>query len=198
MAAAILLALLFAVVLPTGLDAQGFTMSPCGVSKRPIVEDPVRRFCLRQCQLVDEVVIPSFNEFEGLCRDTASADDWDADCQGFICCMFGCAIFGGDRRPCLEATGRDRFAIITEVQLSMQAEGMSQELRCDQEKCRAYCAREAFDTCREVQFQQKCTGSQLHLYGCDVDCGGAASLRPTAAAAAAALAVLWLTFAAPS
>lgn len=78
----------------------------CGYSKRNIDEDPLRRHCLRQCILGDDgIVYPYFEEWEEYCRETAGMMDWDPECRSYLCCLFGCEVWGGDstlpiRRSC--------------------------------------------------------------------------------------------------
>lgn len=45
----------------------------CGYSKLHLEEDPVRRFCLRQCRVESNGMIrPTFDEWEQYCRETAA------------------------------------------------------------------------------------------------------------------------------
>jgi len=169
----------------------GFDPPLCGFSKRVLTEDPIRRFCLRQCRVEDSNRIrPSFDEFEEYCRETASMKDWDPDCRRYLGCTYGCEIWGGSRDALLLLTPEERPTFLLETHANMYAAGITKETRCILEKCHAYCARESFNTCRETQFVQRCKDSNPHLYGCDIDCSGTLRARP-AAAMVAALAVLF-------
>ncbi|CAJ1381564.1 unnamed protein product [Effrenium voratum] len=95
-----------------------FTVSPsllleeplCGYSKRNIDEDPLRRHCLRQCILgPDGIVHPYFDEWEEYCRDTAGMMDWDPECSSYLCCLFGCEVWGGDSTQCLSEDPTERY-----------------------------------------------------------------------------------------
>lgn len=149
----------------------------CGVTRLPLVKDTVRRMCLRQCDSVEHR--PRFDDWEVYCRETAAMDAWDEDCQAYLCCTFGCAIYGGDRAPCEQATGTDRYTLLAESRAQMYSSGITQEKRCLLTKCHSYCAKAVFDTCRETQFTDACRESQPELYGCDVDCDGASRTVPS-------------------
>eukprot|EP00928_Gymnodinium_smaydae_P069896 TRINITY_DN5372_c0_g1_i2.p1 TRINITY_DN5372_c0_g1~~TRINITY_DN5372_c0_g1_i2.p1 ORF type:complete len:207 (-),score=37.40 TRINITY_DN5372_c0_g1_i2:58-678(-) len=154
----------------------------CGISKRPLENDPVRRECLRQCIVHDDgAVAPVFSAWEGYCRETAIMDNWDAQCEAYLCCTFGCAVYGYGREVCLNARGKERRNMLVDAQAEAFEEGLTQEKRCELEKCHAWCARESFGTCREQQFKVACLASNPDLYGCDVDCSLAALLRPSSA-----------------
>jgi len=157
-------------------------LSLCGKSKRTLLEDPVRRFCLRQCLVgtpenqgfgLVQAVRPRFQDWEGFCRDTAGLEDWDNDCLQFNSCILGCDVLGGSRTPLLEATGQARFDLMDETYNEISSSGMSVERRCEVEKCRSYCAREVFDTCREQQYAEQCLSTNPRLYNCDVNCSNA-------------------------
>lgn len=157
--------------------------SLCGISKRSLQDDYVRRHCLRQCRIEDDgVVRPTFAEYERFCKETAGMDDWDAPCSDYLCCTFGCAVYGGDRSVCESIAPALRRNWLTETIADLMSSGMSQEQRCEMQKCNAYCARRAFDTCRETMFRQACEASNPHLYGCDVECSSADGKRPMAIA----------------
>lgn len=162
-------------------------VSLCGASKRSLEEDGVRRNCLRQCRLDDGHIRPTFSEWEKFCRDTAGIEEWDSSCEQYFCCTFGCDIYGGDRNICTKVAIENRRNLLVETQADL-LQGITQEQRCEMQKCHAYCARNSFDTCRETMFREACEGSNPHLYSCDVACNGAASLRPLAALLLAALA----------
>jgi len=116
------------------------------------------------------------------CKETAGMDDWDAPCSDYLCCTFGCAVYGGDRSVCESIAPALRRNWLTETIADLMSSGMSQEQRCEMQKCNAYCARRAFDTCRETMFRQACEASNPHLYGCDVECSSADGKRPMAIA----------------
>mmetsp|Transcript_5814 Transcript_5814/g.11148 ORF Transcript_5814/g.11148 Transcript_5814/m.11148 type:complete len:209 (+) Transcript_5814:54-680(+) len=164
----------------------------CGFSKRPLTEDVHRRACLRQCRIESNGRLrPTFEEWETYCRETAGMENWDPSCEAYICCTFGCEVLGGDRTDCLELRGQARFERLVDARADMYALGITQEQRCVLEKCYAYCARASFDTCREMQFVQKCTDSNPTLYGCDVKCNAAVEqARPVLYLAAVAAATL--------
>eukprot|EP00403_Amphidinium_massartii_P010401 CAMPEP_0178422350 /NCGR_PEP_ID=MMETSP0689_2-20121128/27127_1 /TAXON_ID=160604 /ORGANISM="Amphidinium massartii, Strain CS-259" /LENGTH=200 /DNA_ID=CAMNT_0020043909 /DNA_START=43 /DNA_END=642 /DNA_ORIENTATION=- len=149
----------------------------CGLSKRPLTEDPIRRTCLRQCRVEQDgdrqFIRPSFAEWEIFCRTTSSMEDWDEECEDFICCTFGCEVYGSDRSRCLSLTGTARRDFLLETEARQYNELITEQRRCEIDKCRAYCARQVFDTCREIQFKEECESGQPQLYGCDVDCSSA-------------------------
>lgn len=164
----------------------GYDPPLCGVSKRVLAEDPIRRYCLRQCRLEpNKRIRPSFDEFEEYCRESAGMQDWDPDCKRYLGCTYGCAIWGGSRDAMLLLDAADRPTFLLETHADMYAAGITKERRCILEKCHAFCARTSFDTCRETQFVQRCKDSNPHLYGCDVDCNGTPRARPAAAMVAA-------------
>ncbi|CAE8673146.1 unnamed protein product, partial [Polarella glacialis] len=146
----------------------------CGYSKRNFDEDPVRRYCSRQC-IMDEkgIVYPKFEEWDEYCRATSSMKEWDPQCQEFLCCTFGCEVWGGDRSPCYEVLPEKRYEFLLEATADMYASGLTQETRCSLEKCNAYCSNQVFGTCRERQYAQNCEKGSPQQYGCDVDCSGA-------------------------
>eukprot|EP00929_Paragymnodinium_shiwhaense_P117352 TRINITY_DN8782_c0_g1_i1.p1 TRINITY_DN8782_c0_g1~~TRINITY_DN8782_c0_g1_i1.p1 ORF type:complete len:226 (+),score=45.88 TRINITY_DN8782_c0_g1_i1:178-855(+) len=167
--------------------------SLCGISKRPLSEDYVRRHCLRQCRIEDDGFIrPTFSEWERFCKETSSMEDWDAACSEYLCCTFGCGIYGGDRSVCENIDVSQRRAMLTETTADLMSGGITQEQRCELQKCHAYCARRSFDTCREQMFSQACQASNPHLYGCDVDCSGAPGRTPAIFASLAA-AAWWIS-----
>lgn len=127
------------------------------------------RTCLRQCQLNEEnQVVPDFFDWEAYCVATATDEDWDAECQKFYCCLFGCAVFddGTGRKACYDASPEDRVDLLNLVQMKNVQKGQ----RCDAEKCRGFCVRSEFGTCRELQYTRSCKASKLGLYKCDVKC----------------------------
>mmetsp|Transcript_37961 Transcript_37961/g.84843 ORF Transcript_37961/g.84843 Transcript_37961/m.84843 type:complete len:204 (-) Transcript_37961:141-752(-) len=149
----------------------------CGYSKRNIDEDPLRRHCLRQCILGDDSVVhPYFEEWEEYCRETAGMADWDPECQSYLCCVFGCEVWGGGSSEiCDAADPVARYSFLQEARAQMFSAGITREQRCTLEKCNAYCAKKIFMTCRETQYTQQCEKSNPTLYGCDVNCNGAMS-----------------------
>eukprot|EP00930_Biecheleria_cincta_P037650 TRINITY_DN25867_c0_g1_i1.p1 TRINITY_DN25867_c0_g1~~TRINITY_DN25867_c0_g1_i1.p1 ORF type:complete len:239 (-),score=27.77 TRINITY_DN25867_c0_g1_i1:127-798(-) len=162
----------------------------CGRTQRNLDEDPLRRHCLRQCMLSPSgVVQPSFGEWEDYCRETSTMSDWDSQCESFLCCTFGCDVWGGDSTLCQSAEPTKRREMLAETNAQMYSAGLTKEKRCALEKCNAYCARRAFLTCRETQYVQHCESTNPHLYGCDVNCNGARHQisQSWLAAAAAAL-----------
>jgi hypothetical protein len=174
--------LLAAAALLRGAAAQedtssmlGYDPPLCGFSKRTLIEDPIRRFCLRQCRVEhNKRMRPTFDEFEEYCRETASMKGWDPDCRRYLGCTYGCEIWGEDREALLSLSPEERPDFLLETHANMYAAGITKETRCILEKCHAFCARTSFDSCREMQFQQRCTDSNpLQGYGCDVDCSGA-------------------------
>lgn len=144
----------------------------CGYSKRNIDEDPLRRHCLRQCILGpdDGIVYPYFEEWEEYCRDTAGMMDWDPECSAYLCCLFGCEVWGSDSASCLSEDPVERYNFLQESRAQMFSAGITREQRCTLEKCNAYCAKKVFMTCRETQYTQQCEKSNPRLYGCDVNC----------------------------
>eukprot|EP00930_Biecheleria_cincta_P049634 TRINITY_DN34832_c0_g1_i1.p1 TRINITY_DN34832_c0_g1~~TRINITY_DN34832_c0_g1_i1.p1 ORF type:complete len:249 (+),score=33.90 TRINITY_DN34832_c0_g1_i1:65-748(+) len=146
----------------------------CGRTQRNLDEDPLRRHCLRQCILSPSGSIqPFFSEWEDYCRETSQMDDWDPQCQAFLCCMFGCDVWGGDSTFCLTAQPIKRREMLVETKAQMYSAGLTKEKRCALEKCNAYCARRVFLTCRETQYVQHCESTNPRLYGCDVNCNAA-------------------------
>lgn len=165
------LAVAFATVFPEVARAQNEEEPFCGYSRRHLDEDPVRRMCLRQCNLEDSGMFrPTFIEWEEYCRETAAMENWDTECESYMCCTFGCDVYGGDRDVCRNAQGEDRFNLLLDTKELLYSADMTQERRCDLDKCHSYCARSAFETCRELQWTQKCEAGQPELYGCDVRC----------------------------
>lgn len=166
--------------------------SLCGISKRSLMDDHVRRHCLRQCRIeTDGFIRPTFAEWERFCKETAGMSEWDSACEDYFCCTFGCDIYGGDRTRCTDIAPSQRRSFLTETIADIMSSGMSQEQRCQMQKCHSYCARRAFNTCREQMFTQACEASNPHLYGCDVTCNSANGLRP-ALVASLLLAFGWL------
>jgi len=149
----------------------------CGSSKIPLANDPLRRTCLRQCLVEGDQIRPTFDEWAEFCRETSDSQDWDQDCGEYFCCLFGCSVYGGDRSMCRQAQGRARWDLLQEAKAAVLNSGITREQRCTYEKCHAYCARSALDTCKETQFKQKCVASNLQLYGCDINCGGASRMQ---------------------
>lgn len=130
------------------------------------------RTCLRQCQLNEEnEVIPDFFDWEDYCYNTATDENWDPECQQFYCCLFGCEVFGGSRSPCYNVGPEDRQDLLNNVKMRQIPKGQ----RCDAEKCRGFCVRSEFGTCRELQYTSSCKASKLGLYKCNVQCN---STRP--------------------
>lgn len=163
----------------------------CGVTTRPLTEDAQRRFCFKQCRVEEDgTVRPKFSEWIDYCEDTAVMEDWDEECKAFYSCKYGCEVWGGDRGTILDAQYEDRTDVILNTEAEMYIAGMTQEKKCILEKCNSYCAREAFGSCKEAQFQQECEAGNYHLFGCDIDCSSAVPLAQQASAATAALALL--------
>merc|ERR1712151_563941 len=158
-------------------------------SKRSLEEDPLRRTCLRQCHIDDGRMRPTFDEWEQFCRDTAAMKDWDNDCETYFGCIYGCDIWGGSREQVLDLTPSDRYEFLIESKANMYASGVTPGKRCSLEKCHAYCARESFNTCREMQFVQKCEDGNPQSYGCDVRCNDARKSSPLLPIALASLLV---------
>eukprot|EP00931_Biecheleriopsis_adriatica_P057162 TRINITY_DN33900_c0_g1_i1.p1 TRINITY_DN33900_c0_g1~~TRINITY_DN33900_c0_g1_i1.p1 ORF type:complete len:228 (-),score=29.66 TRINITY_DN33900_c0_g1_i1:101-784(-) len=156
-------------------DASSSTSTEvCPPTRRNLDEDPIRRKCFKQCILGDDgVVAPSFDEWEAYCRETAGMASWDPECRAFLCCTFGCDIWGGDSTFCNTASPAELYEYLRDTKANMYAAGISVELRCAIEKCSAYCARSNFETCGLTRYAQKCTGSNPPVWGCDVDCNGA-------------------------
>merc|ERR1719265_2899268 len=171
--------LIVAAILPSGAAQQNF-VALCGFSKVPLSQDLTRRFCLRQCIIDQDVIRPVFSEWETYCRETAAMEDWDPDCERFFSCTFGCDVYGNDRSAVSDIEGAARQKLLIETRDNMLSEGITQDLRCQLQKCRSYCAREAFDTCREMQFTESCKASRPELYGCNVDCDGSFRSHPAA------------------
>lgn len=152
--------------------------SLCGSATVSLDDDVVRRFCLRQCRLESNRQIrPTFVEWEGFCYDTADMDPWDNACMAFFACRFGCSVWGGDRRQLLNQAPSNRRQWLSDNKADMYAPGVTAEKGCQLEKCNAYCARDALDTCRRTQYLQKCVNAHTERYGCDVRCDGAAGRR---------------------
>lgn len=136
----------------------------------PIKENT--RTCLRQCQLNSEnEVVPDFFDWEAYCYATATDDEWDKECEKFYCCLFGCDVFdqGVGRSICYDADAGSRTDLLNIVQMK----NIQKAQRCDAEKCRGFCVRSEFGTCRELQYTRSCKASKLGLYKCDVKCNGA-------------------------
>lgn len=129
------------------------------------------RTCLRQCQLNEvKEVIPDFFDWEDYCYNTATDEVWDPECIQFYCCLFGCEVFGGDRSYCYTVRPDDRQELLNRVKMRQIPKGD----RCDAEKCRGFCVRSEFGTCRELQYTSSCKSSKLGLYKCNVQCNHAA------------------------
>lgn len=134
----------------------------------PIPENT--RTCLRQCQLnAENEVVPDFFDWEAYCYATAEDEQWDPECQKFYCCLFGCSVFGGGRSVCYDAVAGTRTDLLNIVQMKNIQKGD----RCDAEKCRGFCVRSEFGTCRELQYTRACKAAKLGLYKCDVKCNDA-------------------------
>lgn len=183
---------------PTTLTSIADDGPLCGVSTRPLIEDKQRRFCFKQCRVEEDgTVRPRFSEWIDYCEDTAVMEDWDEECKAFFACKYGCEVWGGDRGTILDAQYEDRTSAILNSEAEMYISGMTQEKKCVLEKCNSYCAREAFGSCKESQFQQECEAGNYHLFGCDIDCSAAAPRAWQASAAAAALALVAGVLASP-
>lgn len=150
------------------------TYAGCAPSEKPLSEDLTRRQCLRQCQVVpggltEALVQPPFEEWEEFCYETSLLDKWDKDCENFYCCLYGCAVFGGDRSVCQDASIEQRPRLLERANLANNEKSK----RCDIQKCRAWCARDVFDSCKEMQYKESCKYDTAGLFRCDVECGGA-------------------------
>lgn len=157
---------------------EDYTYPMCGYSKTRADENPVQRFCLRQCRVErNGQVRPTFEEWEKYCRDTSSMDPWDQECMAYLSCTYGCEIWGGKRKFLLDVAAEDRYSFLTDSLADMYAAGITQETRCELEKCHSYCARKELPSCRESQYQQQCRASNPDLYGCSVDCNDAQHRR---------------------
>merc|ERR1719379_1582066 len=86
-------------------------------------------------------------------------------------------------------SGVPRREKLRQLQADLKAV-MSQEQRCELQKCESYCAKQTFDTCRESQYLAYCVGSSPELYDCDVRCNSAGSKKVTMAIAIAAASVV--------
>lgn len=150
----------------------------CGFSKIRLEDDLNRRVCLRQCRMEGGIIRPTFEEWETYCRETAAMNNWDPDCEAYLGCTFGCQVWGGDRSRFQELKGRERYDYLVDSRADMYTFGITQDKRCEIEKCHAYCARVSFNTCRESQFVQKCELGNPQFFGCDVRCNGASPLHP--------------------
>jgi len=173
--------LLVASTCVNGAFGSDFTYekSLCGLSKRSLDEDPRRRTCLRQCRLEDSGnVRPRFNEWEQFCKETAHMEFWDVPCKAYFCCILGCSSYGGDQSQCRTLVGQERKDYIINTLADKFASGITETERCELSKCQAYCAKQSFNTCREIMFKQSCEQSNPALYGCDVDCNGSRPMAP--------------------
>lgn len=152
---------------------QGRVCEPTRMNE-PLNENT--RTCLRQCQLNDQnEVVPDFFDWEDYCYATATDENWDKECEQFYCCLFGCAVFdsGAGRGICYDADASNRIDLLNIVQMKNIQKGQ----RCDAEKCRGFCVRSEFGTCRELQYTRSCKASKLGLYKCDVKCNHARRTR---------------------
>merc|ERR1712232_437645 len=111
------------------------------------------------------------------------------DCNAYYSCVYGCEVWGGDRSSIQSQKPSDRQTYILNSQGEMFISGMTQEKKCILEKCNAYCAREAFGSCKESQYEQECLAGNYLMWGCDVDSSRAVQLSQVSVVAAAVLAV---------
>lgn len=171
------------------------TCAGCAPSEKPLSEDLTRRQCLRGCEITDgslrktvadTVVEPRFEEWEAFCYETSLFDSWDKDCENFYCCLYGCAVFGGDRSVCHGAAIEQRPSLMERANLANNEKSK----RCDIQKCRAWCSRDVFDTCKEMQYKESCKYDTAGLFRCDVECGGA--LRRTSFSVGLLLSLVFL------
>lgn len=119
----------------------------------------------------DTKVQPRFEEWEMFCYETSLLEQWDKECENFYCCLYGCVVLGGDRSVCHDAPIEQRPALIEGANIANNEKSK----RCDIQKCRAWCARDVFDTCKEIQYKEACKYDTAGLFRCDVECGGALS-----------------------
>merc|ERR1719386_429154 len=98
--------------------------------------------------------------------------NWDKNCQNFYCCLFGCEVFGGDRSVCYDTAESGRPRLMDQVRIANNEKSK----RCDIQKCRAWCARNIFNTCKEIQYKESCKYDTAGLFRCDVECGGASRM----------------------
>mmetsp|Transcript_97319 Transcript_97319/g.272357 ORF Transcript_97319/g.272357 Transcript_97319/m.272357 type:complete len:236 (-) Transcript_97319:67-774(-) len=172
-------------------DMDGYPM--CGYSKLHLEEDPVRRFCLRQCRVESNGMIrPTFDEWEQYCRETAAMPAWDSECEAYLSCTFGCEVWGGNRDAMLSLSPSERYEFLMDTKADMYAEGITKEQRCVLDKCHAYCAKLELHSCREAQYRQGCLAGDPTSYQCDVDCNGA--WKPPALRRLALLAALLASY----
>ncbi|CAD7957473.1 unnamed protein product [Amoebophrya sp. A25] len=135
------------------------------------------RMCLTSCQNINQEVAPQWFQFDDFCiRQAHTAEKWynsaNKDCRLYYECQYGCEVHGGDRIRLQNAGGayRERLAAATQMAIT---ETMK---KCDVLKCKAYCAKAVFYTCREIQFRSFCLGEKAALdqgQGCDVICNSA-------------------------
>jgi len=154
----------------------------CAPSEKHISEDIERRQCLRQCEIPKKgseeegattastfLVQPPFEEWEEFCYETSLLDNWDKNCEQFYCCLYGCKVFGSDRSKCHDAAVEQRPSLLERARIANNEKSD----RCDIQKCRAWCAREVFETCKEKQYEESCKYDTAGLFRCDVKCDGA-------------------------
>merc|ERR1740123_1072201 len=114
-------------------EEEDYRFPMCGYNKARPDEDPVQRFCLRQCRVEKNGMIrPTFDEWEKYCRDTAAMENWDQDCMDYLSCTYGCAVWGGDRDQLRKMpSGTSRKTFLQDSLADMYETGISQEKRCD-------------------------------------------------------------------
>jgi hypothetical protein len=117
-------------------------------------------------------------------------ETWDQDCQNFFQCLFGCDIYGEDWRAFTEKAVEERKFYLINKQQDIVSDGITEEIRCTLMKCEAFCARQSFETCREVMFQDMCTSSNPEQYNCDVECSPASRPRVSVLACLSVLALV--------
>jgi len=167
--------MLVAIVAMLLCDSARRVSAGCAPSETPLSEDLNRRQCLRQCELTkggltgDLMVQPPFEEWEAFCYETSLQEDWDKECEDFYCCLYGCEVFGSDRSQCSSSSPQNRPSVMDKVRIG----NSEKSKRCDIQKCRAWCARAVFDTCKEIQYKESCRYDTAGLFRCDVECGGA-------------------------
>ncbi|CAD7939934.1 unnamed protein product [Amoebophrya sp. A120] len=132
------------------------------------------RMCFTSCNNINQQIAPQWFQFDEFCQRQAETDAmWNHpllyDCREFYECIYGCAMYGKGRWRLQRAAADYRVRLIAAVQM-----GITEILKkCDALKCKAYCAKDSFTTCHEVQWRDYCLGEKAQLdegQGCDVMC----------------------------
>lgn len=89
--------------------------------------------------------------------------DWDPECRSYLCCLFGCEVWGGDSALCLSEDPVERYNWLLESRAIMFSAGITREQRCTLEKCNAYCAKKAPSAVAE-------SDGKRWLHGSDARC----------------------------